>query len=169
MVATQQAAADASQGSRVNHFRPLRRKLGVVTILMACMFMAGWARTLHDWKNRWEYDFSPKRHWLVQFVVFRGVIECRSLDFEKYQVDRSESILLNLKLKLFTLQASIADSKPFGVTRIRGFDIGEDSRLVDVKATIYRTPIVALVIPLTLLSAYLLLSKPRQGLAKETA
>ena len=28
------------------YFKPLRRKLGVVTLLMACVLMAGWVRSL---------------------------------------------------------------------------------------------------------------------------
>jgi len=107
----------------MGYFKPWRRKIGMITLVLACLSAAGWARSISV-----EDVFS-----------FGG----RQL--------RSHSGLI----------------EEFVDTSIDLTDFFGQIRTTRVRVTYWRVPYWSIVVPLTLLSAYLLLSKPR--VAKQTA
>ena len=125
-------------------FRGWRRKIGVMTLLMACVFAAGWVRSGFCGDG---FDYRTALRVLsLDCMVLISVSRVEqfywtwpdywSLPFSQFDLDNTD-----LKLNL----AGIL----FGVT-------GDSSH--DIVAIPYHW----IVIPLTLLSAWLLLSKPRK-------
>ncbi|WP_010586532.1 hypothetical protein [Schlesneria paludicola] len=106
-------------------FKPLQRKMGVLTLVLACVLTAGWVRSPHI-GDKIEFPLGSG-----EFVVARST---------------PDGINLSGRRPLF------------------------DARLVQVLATglpctllsnWMTIPYWSIVLPLTVLSAYLLLSKPR--------
>jgi hypothetical protein len=101
------------------YFKPLRRKVGVVTLVMACVFAAGWVRSYsEELVNGIEFPFYDNRYNLV--VIPEGIV-----------------------LGTLVLQ-------------------GEENQPELVFDDFFEIPHWLIVVPLTLLSAWLLLSKVRQ-------
>lgn len=99
-------------------FKPWRRKIGCVTLLLACAFTAAWVRCA----------FAPQ---MIQFSI-------KSLD--------SDFIILSYRGILF---GKTRDIKTGGITTgVSGVRVGEISFWY-------------VIVPLTILSAFLLLRKPR--------
>ncbi len=139
-----------------DYFKPWRRKLGVVTLAVACVLAAGWVRSLHSddvlnlrfhqfgcaimamsWSGRVGVGFSTGKH-------RPGYIE-----FETSPIDSAEPEYIDER----NLGTSFGFVN-FGDFGGGGGPINYYGRSVD---TYYRM----VVIPLTMLSAWLLLSKPR--------
>lgn len=141
----------------MTHFRPLRRKLGVVTLVVACMLTAGWVRSV-------------------------GISELVGVNFSSQSsvfVESSEQTIgfgmerANSK-PMWDIWPSWQNAPSSGVKALddiqhvkwnvqwHNFGIGgnheyyPDNLLLEVHA-----PYWSIVIPLTLLSAWLLLNKPR--------
>lgn len=148
------------------YFKPLRRKIGVVTLALACVFMAGWVRSLSldemvvlsksDHKiDRlllasgvivWERFLSDLPisgdYWTISALF--GQVEGRDFYFEM------KNTLENVQWKW----------KSFGI----GIGCCEQSHLprhTNSLITVMMVTYWSVVIPLTLLPAWLLLSKPR--------
>jgi hypothetical protein len=146
-----------------NFFEGWRRKLGVLTLLMACVFAAGWVRSFRfsEWlafpsgTNRGEM-----LGWLDCHVIWCTGLNLKAEDMEDLPTWSSEDFQ---SLDNFVNGASTMEKREFG-----GFVWINDPE--DVSALI--VPFWSIVIPLTLVSAYLLLSKPRYTksiLASETS
>ena len=107
----------------MNYLNPLRRKLGVMTLLMACVFTAGWVKSHFDYGAIKLFVINRDRAVLdTNLSSLNGWLELR---FEDASQSRAASL-----------------AWPAPIFRIR-------------------LPYYIIVVPLTLLSAYLLLSKPR--------
>lgn len=103
----------------MKYFKPLRRKIGVVTLLLACVFVAAWVRSYDEESaNGVEFPFYDDRYNLL--LLPEGIV-----------------------LGKFVLEL-------------------EENQQVLVLHDFFVIPHWTIVIPLTLLSAWLLLSKPRQ-------
>jgi len=111
-------------------FKGWRRKAGSVTLVLACVFTAGWARSF-DTTDYLHIDFTNP-----EFAVLSqgGVFSC-CIAFRSSVIANSEIILIET----------------------RSFD-SDRSQFVDLD---YAFPYWSIVVPLTLLSPYLLLAKPR--------
>lgn len=128
-------------------FKGWRRKIGIVTLLMACVFAGGWVRSFH---------FGDCVLWNSMMFSSHGNLYCVPPQRLTMSWERPEWSVVNV--------ASADIDSSFGqVTwqwRLMGFGIGV--------FTIFRTdilvilfPYYSIVIPLTLLSAYLLISRRR--------
>jgi len=143
------------------YFKPLRRKMGMVTLMMACVMAAGWVRSF----SILEHAYSPLgQQSMVYFSSGDGFICCgrahaRTLDYFPRKL--GWYIVPDVRLEAFLLDWR-------WIARYAGFGIAvvETSAQVDQNLFVI-FPYWSMVIPLTLLSAWLLLSKPR--VAKPTA
>lgn len=135
----------------MGYFKPLRRKLGVVTLVIACVFAGGWIRCqfLSEQLYLWVAKHS------VVTVVSENLVLALSLWWWNEQdfVFPAKSIILQSDERLPWGTAYYAESLAWGF-RCNSFDGGNG----EVGCSI---PYWSIVIPLTLLSAWLLLSKPR--------
>lgn len=140
------------------YFKPLRRKIGVAVLAMSCVFAAGWVRSLtiedglylslpdvlHTFASKsGKFSWEKKSPWL------NDKISISMKSYPAYDSDSDE-------------YWSICDDVEwrFGFW---GFDFGAGSVPVIAKYRIeqWAFPCWSFVIPLTLLSAWLLLSKPK--------
>lgn len=138
------------------YFKPLRRKLGVVMLLIACVFAAGWVRCLSI------ADIAEERG--CQFQSLGGSLFCE------------------FSPELFSFKFHFRSKKLSGVRdfyshpsfdhiwrlRFCGFGYGSENAAVQNKdgskllcsVPRFNVPYWSIVMPLSLLSAWLLLSKP---------
>lgn len=156
-------------------FRPFRRKLGVLVLAMACLLMVGWVRSL---KGTEATSFALGRHSLVQLKSTDGTLVVQKndsafpIDLVPGQTDdfllvrAAESLLQGPRDIVFSFDEE--DDWSTTHTEYRsffhrfGFRIGcLDNKTYSVQACICAFPYWSLVLPLSLLSASLLLSKPR--------
>jgi hypothetical protein len=132
-------------------FNGWRRKVGVLTLVMACMFAAGWLRSLHSREfifiefeipfggrifvhtsaNQMDILLQRSTGWYFDFGEVDPIVTLNSLDgVWFFDVEKIEEEIVD------------------GVLQVApGYEL--------------RICFYAIVIPLTLLSAYLLLTKPR--------
>ena len=143
-----------------HYFKPRRRKIGVVTLLTASVLMAGWFRSLTTFT---QVIFPLAVHHYISLVLydqsFRIVWECDTVESSSW----SDASLFSTPL------ADIAPDQT-GWTDPENFCLNMPFRLrrkadwVLPRTYSVRTmslPCWSLVVPLTLLSAALLLGKPR--------
>jgi RNase P/RNase MRP subunit p29 len=116
------------------YFHGWRRKLGVLTLVLACIFIGGWLRGLcaHDLIDTGRYIRG--RH---------GIVIDSNGNSLKIMTRSGEAICLDHTGAINTINMDTSDVHVF-------------------LAGIVTVPYWSIVIPLTLLSAYLLLSKPRK-------
>ena len=138
-------------------FRSWKRKVGVVTLVMACVFMAGWVRsnslqdvvTFQSGEQAAEYLMSIDGNLVLERVKTRGP-------------SKTDTKWFINKLPIWF--GSLKSPDVHWHWRCQGFGIGEvtTDRLTGTRSTLWSIPYWSLVAPLTMLSAYLLLTKPRR-------
>ena len=128
-------------------FKSWRRKVGVMTLLIACLCLGGWVRSLNTIdlifvrgglivvSLRGNFSFSHRVHVLSQTLSGGFPSKIRSSDFRE-------------GLKIWSMDASST------------ITIQTDHAMI---------PYWSLVLPATALSAYLLLTKPRESTRKKVA
>ena len=150
-------------------FRGWRRKIGVLTLLMACVFVAGWVRSSisRDW-----IAFDAGKHWVV-FGSDSQRLYCM-VDYSKNYVNKDgatwkvPSFGTAVRSKNDPLApASLDDSSRSWSRYWLGFAIWQKTYWDFYQSTLYVIPYWSVVIPLTLASAFLLLTKPRQSTQKK--
>lgn len=127
------------------YFKPLRRKLGVVTLVAACLMSIGWARSLVVGD---AFQFTAGRGGAFhQFASEFGAVQWSCWRINRY---------LNPEWATWPIAAD-----PFGnaIDRDDNWSIhyGSPGKLASLTI-----PYWMIVVPLTLLSAWLLLSKSRR-------
>jgi hypothetical protein len=141
-------------------FRGWKRKAGVVTLMVACMFAVGWVR------SRFVSDsFGFPVGTEIAIACASG---WESLVFSPFRGEKIASIPAGMQLGKALDAPDQADdlfSDP-GITWsfLRyGFGIGESSDGTEdgIEIDVYAMPYWSIVLPLTATSAWLLLSKPR--------
>jgi len=131
-------------------FKPWRRKIGVLTLVMACVFAAGWVRSLS------VLNFLHRSAGLVSYMEFEssnGNLVWWSTS--KHEFANPPRLTWSIGDLQYRFQF-IEDRHVRWSLKIWGFRIGEAYR-----RKVWVIPYWSIVIPLTLISAYLLLSKPR--------
>ncbi len=134
-------------------FKPLRRKIGMATLLMTLVFMAGWVR------SQFYVDLvtieSHQLRSVGSMLMWVRIGNWKELVFhEKDNFWETKSAKENGWFYLLL--------KGHKDWKFCGFKFGEgygQSGFIDVHYWV--VPYYAVVMPLTMLSAYLLLSKPR--------
>lgn len=153
-------------------FKPWRRKAGCVTLLMSLCFMAGWMRSLRGVEY---FEFFIGHRSLIQLISREGTAAVRrvksELTVKEISVDR---VLLmefqppqgnstgHLAISVDATSRSLEGSPHRWMMNNYGFEIGGVAdRKFPLQVFMICVPYWSIVIPLTLLSAWLLLSKPR--------
>ncbi len=145
------------------YFKPLRQKVGVVTLAISCLLMSGWVRSqsMQDTfavRTGSAYRFKLVSAWQRLVFVIIHIDSNEQFTFTFWTSEsavRSEWRLL-LVPPVPTLSFRIDNrflATGNGVAQFGNTKISADS---------FHLPYWSVVIPLTLLSAWLLLSKPRQ-------
>jgi len=143
------------------YFRPFRRKLGRLTLAMACVFAIGWVRSV---------SIGDSLSWQCQKTVVIGfgsnsqsitVVRIIDPDEEWDPALVYPEWLSAPAARMFTVE--MEEDPEFGLrwSRWGPFGIGtaNDGKSEALALT---APYWSIVMPLTAISAYLLLSKPRQ-------
>jgi len=135
-------------------FKPWRRKIGVVTLVLACLFMAGWVRS-HFYVDLVRIESHQLRSVgsMLMWVKFGDWNEFNNFSSKAdfWETDNAKDV------GWLYLRLNGADDWKFC-----GFKFGNGFGHNGLRFLHYWVvPYYAVVLPLTLLSAYLLLSKPR--------
>lgn len=153
-----------------SYFKPLRRKLGAVTLLLACVCATGWVRS-STYDDGFDQTLSQSRYGISSVrgkirAYFARSEHARVLkmghQFWSYKLDPNQKTDLDVEK-----ESSGLNLGNFRLLRSNQ-DWGHYSELVQtagpaVPVTLFdvQLPYWSIVMPLTALSAYLLLSKPR--------
>jgi hypothetical protein len=136
------------------YFKPLRRKIGVVTLMLACLFAAGWVRSRSIIDNfggptrgRFEVGINSIDNSIDLTLFVRGT--SNETVWRMPDHDSCENVPLDVVFDGFIWVISLC-----------GFKVGYQLP-PQCCHTVCLIPYWSIVIPLTLLSAWLLLSKPR--------
>ncbi|WP_397570114.1 hypothetical protein [Schlesneria sp. T3-172] len=150
-------------------FRGWRRKAGCVTLVMACNFAGGWLRTFYvgDGIDIGRVVVGSLEGSLVVVGSLEGsLVVVGSLEGSLVVVGTMEESLYFPEWNCEEPRAAKEELKSLDEIvkgwRWCGVVCGRIDALSDRGASVWIVPYVYLVVPLTLLSAYLLLSKPRQ-------
>lgn len=119
-------------------FKPWRRRFGVVTLGLACVFAAGWVRSY----AKFDLVFLPRV----------CIVSSANGEFAISENVRLRSRLAGGGAAIFTLESTAFLSRP----KLASYDL---ARTTVLQPRMIRYSFV--VIPLTLISAWLLLSNPR--------
>ena len=144
-------------------FHGWRRKMGAVTLLMACAFAGLWVRSTVV-IDVFTISYEQRRYqWRTSDYGISGI-------YFELMGDLSFSVLprdfwRRMVVDDFNVDRDDVPNWPDDVLKWRkrlvGFELGEHFDPTFMRAQYMVIPYWALVTPLTLLSAYLLLSKPR--------
>lgn len=151
-------------------FRGWKRKIGVVTLLMACLFLAGWLRSLN---NQETTAFSIHDKLRCQVLSQDGIVTVRMIGSEFPVRDSCGSLDLVIILRPYLdtgeirqhvvpLDRSYFNRNPlllsfpgygFVATNFKHETLG-------IQVSIWNIPYWSIVLPLTLASAWLLSKRP---------
>jgi hypothetical protein len=140
-------------------FRGWRRKIGVMTLVVACVFMAGWVRsctTEDDFESDSIYDYQVTIGG-GQIIWWRIGAKDGVRNLQSKRTWRSRP--LNWRLWPEASQTSGWDI--LTQYNVPGFSLKTGRRLGESTLVFGVASISWIVVPLTMLSAYLLLSNPR--------
>jgi hypothetical protein len=140
-----------------SYFKPLRRKIGVATLVLACVFATGWVRSLIVCDGLLP-PWGPGELWskngamiLVTSILPRDPQASTSFEWLRYPLADARFIYENgsfgCSWRFEFVQSGICDCSLNGPR---------------VVFTVYKLWYGFITIPLTLLSAWLLLSKPQE-------
>jgi len=150
------------------YFKPLRKKVGVVTLGLACLFAAGWVRSrtvIDAFSVRRSLYSMSTLHSASEELALSTLCIVSPVELGDFPFWSSETIptdyIFSLPFDPLTVETQY---------RFLGFYSLKDCP-VDGGVHIYAcgAPYWSIVIPLTLLSAWLLLSKPRVAKPKAIA
>lgn len=139
----------------MNYFKPLRRKVGVVVLVMTCLMMIGWTRsaTVFD-----SFDLP------IGGIAASGVLSANRQIGLYFTTDKTEYRFPERPAwkehKRETFEAMFP--KRLGYDWDWRYGQFAWLRNSSGRVRVLATPFWSIVAPLSLLSAYLLLSKPRQ-------
>ena len=151
------------------YFKPWRRKIGCVTLAMACVFAAGWV------KSEWKYDFVTMTLRTSTFKIgslFSYIKFIRETALDKKRTQNTGPLL---HWHSGNTSSIVGPKRGWdeGYTVERnsecfGFSNGSATR-GGSRFEEWIVPYWSIVIPLTLISAYLLLSQSRISTPRKLA
>ena len=135
-------------------FKPLRRKIGVVTLVMVCVFSVGWVRSfgISD-----VMECFPSESSMIRLISWGGIVSC-SYQIGKPPVKYVKWFLFFAYENQYSFETEFEGCQWVWRVGHMGVATCSDTTSDSIAAV---SPYWSIVIPLTLLSAYLLLSKPR--------
>ena len=144
------------------YFKPMRRKIGCITLLMACVFVGGWVRSLRI------QDAIVVPYGRGSSVQVVSACQCLIL------VSASDP-MSPVSMNKFSWWSESVPSYLGDYYRLRFMEVIPTIKCrrfhpsefrhsqTSTVANCYHIPYWSIVIPLTLISAFLLLSKPRKS------
>jgi len=148
----------------VGYFKPWRRKLGVVTLVMACVFAAGWIRS-GDSQDRLATMLTPK----CVGMIFSDK-SCIAISLA-WATDNESDIGWCQKIMLihfsYNMGFTIMDSYQ---NRLGSWPTGFgffQKEIIDDQYVGFLAPYWSITVSLTLISFWLLRSKPRKSTPKK--
>lgn len=166
-----------------NDFKPIRRKIGVVTLVMALVFMGGWVRSLiigdiWHWRRSntnvqsfisnggrlsWEGSQQPTQidtEYLQSIPGGSGTVTMELVQLDTFHSSQraDPTVYLNTGLPI------PAEHWAYCGFEFRGYELD----LGGISTSIWTIPYWSVVIPPTLISLWLLLTKPRKSTPKKT-
>ena len=154
------------------YFKPLRRKIGVITLFVACVFAVGWMRSPRIIDSiRFPAQMHAKES-LVSVTIDSLISSSHSIfwvrsDEGSADISPTEEIDLGPRYPKWNTSSGhpeLFHSQFKWRWRVCGFGVGDIDTEPDVgfRETCAMIPYWSIVIPLTVLSAWLLLSKSRK-------
>lgn len=145
------------------YFKPLRRKIGVVTLVLACVFSAGWLRS--DFRSDIVmYDLDLKDDNWGAIMSYRQQLRWSHVFADPDNLKESAGFQI-LSYPVLPQQNEIPASDDLYRVEVLGFQLKLFSytkgSLLPPYELFVGIPYWSIVFPLTLLSSCLLLSKPR--------
>ena len=157
-------------------FKGWRRKVGVLTLVVACVFMGLWVRghstfdrvTIAGRDSFSVFHFSNQRFGSLGVYFSHGRITNRNKLPRTEWISHSygytpEQIQMLVQENDAYETSAEAKAEGFWTRQFLGFQIGGTNTSSE-----FAIAYCSIVIPLTLLSAFLLLSKPRSSIQKKT-
>ena len=148
-------------------FSGWRTKLGCVTLLFSCVAMAGWVRNyfIRDsvnipTGNSSSIEFISGYQCLNLVVMWSTIPDHEMASFRIYQQKEEEEVGIHVGKFLF--DGFAGDHFPFRPTWFR---FSNEVRITNLM--MFSLPYWSITIPLTLVSLWLLLSKPRRSSPKK--
>ena len=145
------------------YFKPWRRRFGLMTLVMACVFLGLWVRSLAIYDCAICYCGLHTRHTVFSASHFIGY----QYIYERLPERHPIFVRTNWGSNTPADGAShlFADTRITWHWRWYGFSDCEylENRLNGCRCRIWIAPYWSIVIPLTMLTAFLLLSKPRKS------
>lgn len=151
------------------YFRGWKRKLGAVTLLLACAFIVVWISLL-DGSIRHQYLWQTSETSACRILVGKTQIMFDSASaslplfvFAGFNSNQLYAVRLDQHGQALNYPAQ-TDSEMNWSLRLAGFATGECSqdKRFEFHYKTWRVPYWSIILPLTALSAWLLLSKRRQ-------
>jgi hypothetical protein len=137
-------------------FRPWKRKIGVLTLVMACVFVALWLRS-KVLEERVILNLNKTTHHEI-ISSAEGLI----LVFDLYTVPEKNISRTDRMIALVSRRDQVTIAKNHGLTLQNGFGWKLHSYpMQSLEMVMVVIPHWLIAIPLTMLSAWLVLSKPR--------
>ena len=143
-------------------FKGWKRKIGLLTLLMACVFMGGWVRSLTYTEI---VDFAKGECTTDIFYSFDGVLVWRKVFQECPDVSTSFQEWESVPSTRFVYHFFM-DDRINWIWLWAGAGFGMQVEAPNDCSYFCSIPYWSIVIPLTLLSGWLLISKPRQSQSK---
>ena len=166
-------------------FKGWRRKIGLITLLMTCFAMAGWVRSRHIYDRLW-YNFPDANH-LIYSHQKCLLWQCeRPSSRNSLHMNRTGIGWLSLYAADPSLPISHNEFSGYDVNsqwRWSGFHVGSwtfihvdrgiDEGIFRLAPSfdhlaVWTIPYWSLVFPLTALSTFLLISKPKPSIQKKS-
>jgi hypothetical protein len=151
-------------------FKGWRRKLGIATLILACVFMAGWVRSQFTFD---DLDIAFGDPFVDMAYTVRST--CNGIEFMRVSglpPAGEWSGLSNLAALDENRNTKYVSPRPAQQETVRRWDWAGfhfvDRRRMNWRHDEYMIPYWSIVIPLTLISAFLLLTKPRKLTQKKT-
>jgi hypothetical protein len=173
-----ETTARQSEGSAViEFFKAWRQKAGCVTLVMACSFMGIWvrARTVRDWisvpRGTAEYFFQIDDRGISlsknKNLMHLGHFSERPIDWRISESIKGRSSNTDSLDKENDLAETLRHWWGLKVIRLEYLKNGHQETVLWWRSANWTIPNWSITIPLTLLSAYLLLSKPHKATQKK--
>jgi hypothetical protein len=148
-------------------FKGWRRKVGCVTLMMACVFMAGWMRSTSVVD---EFSFLDRTKYDVYCDSSRGCIGWVFINDKRRP--SNTSLWNKLRSMIWMTNPNPIDVFNGAEWQFRRAGFGSGKYFYDVNTpfdgTVITVPYWSIVVPLALVSANLLLSESRQSIPKKS-
>ena len=132
-------------------FNGWRRCTGCATLFLALIFMAGWVNSL---AGRKSFPISSNEYGFTQLISFNGTIEWDWA--HRTPIEFRDPMKVHNQIMSF-LDREKSTNSDLKLLRVGRYQVKQD----DITFTIWIIRYWSIVIPLTLISAYLLHSNPR--------